>query len=79
MSDFCDDLDPPYDRPDIDECEHEHSDVDIMTGEFHCYSCGYHRLLAGDEIEREANFQAEMMEAYYLACDEAERNGAQAP
>jgi hypothetical protein len=77
MSDYCDDEDPPYDRPDLDECEHDCVDIDIMTGEFHCYQCGYHRWLSGEEIKREAQFQAEMMERYCLECEDAERDGAQ--
>ena len=54
-----------------DQCEHEHATVDILTGELTC-SCGYFRYLSGDEIRREAELQAEMMEAY-----SAEMNDAQ--
>lgn len=59
--------------PDFDECEHEHATVDILTGEMSC-SCGYHRYLSGDEIRREAEIQAEMMEAYYRECEQTEQD-----
>lgn len=59
------------DNPYIDECYHENATVDVLTGELLCH-CGYHRYLSGEEIKREAQIQAEMMEAYYLESQEDE-------
>jgi hypothetical protein len=52
-------------NPDLDDCIHEDADVDILTGEMTCHRCGFHKYLTGDEIRREAEIQAEMMEAYH--------------
>jgi hypothetical protein len=62
------DWDDEDDYPYADECDHEHATVDILTGEMSCH-CGYHRYLSSAELQREAEFQAEMMEAYYLECE----------
>ncbi len=50
-----------------DNCMHEQAEVDILAGELHCH-CGYHRILSGDELEREIAFQAEAAEAYEREC-----------
>jgi hypothetical protein len=60
--------------PDRDECDHENADVDILTGRMLCFSCGYSKWLTGDEIAREAELQAEMMEAYYRECEQTEQD-----
>ena len=65
-----DDTDADYDS-EPDECEHEHAEYDVIEGWMSC-SCGYHRWLSGDEIRREAQFQAELMEAY---SEEYDRHG----
>jgi hypothetical protein len=59
--DWADDCDPS-------DCDHQEAVVDILTGEMSCH-CGYHRYLSGDELEREAELQARMMEAYYAECE----------
>ena len=51
-----------------DECEHENAEYDVIEGRMWC-TCGYHRWLTGDEIRREAQFQAEQMEAYFVECN----------
>jgi hypothetical protein len=51
-------------NPDLDDCIHEDADVDLITGEMMC-RCGFHKYLTGDEIRREAQLRAEMMEAYH--------------
>lgn len=60
--DWDDDYDDTYPA---DECDHEDATVDILTGEMTCH-CGYRRWLSGVELEREDEFQARMMEAYFL-------------
>lgn len=55
----------PYD--DSIDCDHLEARVDILTGEMHCH-CGYHRVLSGDELRREADLQAELYEAYAREC-----------
>jgi hypothetical protein len=59
------DYDPLY------ECEHENATFDILTGELSC-SCGYRRYLLSDEFKREAQREAEMMDAYYRECEQTE-------
>jgi hypothetical protein len=58
-------------NPDLDECEHEHAEVDILTGELSCH-CGYHRYLSGDELRRGIEIQTEA-EAYYRECGDEGR------
>lgn len=68
--DWCDE-DDAYDAS-LD-CDHAEADVDLMTGELSC-RCGYHRYLSGDELRREAQLQAEMMEAYSRECEQSEQD-----
>ena len=74
--DCCDEQDGTYDAS-LD-CDHTEVNVDILTGEMRC-QCGYTRILTAEELKREAALQAEMMEAYYRECEDAERNGTQMP
>jgi hypothetical protein len=68
-----DEYEEPY-EDDIDyDCLHEEAEVDLLTGEMTC-RCGYHRFLSGDELRREAELQAEMMEAYYRECKQTEQD-----
>lgn len=55
------------------DCDHVEAEVDILTGEMHCH-CGYRRVLSGEELSREAEFQAEAMEAYYRECEQTEQD-----
>ena len=70
--DWDDDDRDPDDYYDLaGECDHTEADIDAITGRLSC-SCGYTRWLSGDEIRREAQLQAEMMEAYYQQCEDEE-------
>lgn len=64
FGDDCED----YEDYEAEECDHEDATVDVLTGEMSC-RCGYRRGLSGEEIEREAQLQAEAMEAYYAECE----------
>lgn len=65
-----DENDSPYEDDRMD-CDHSDADVDIMEGSLSC-RCGYRKWLTGDEIRREAQLQAEMMEAYFQQSSEGE-------
>src|SRR5438046_2764455 len=50
----------PIDRADY-ECDHEHADIDILSGHAAC-PCGYTWWLSADEIAAELRFMAEYAE-----------------
>jgi hypothetical protein len=66
-----DDEDEPYDQE--DDCIHEDADIDILTGHMLCH-CGYSRWLTAEELQREAELQAELMEAYYREREQTEQD-----
>jgi hypothetical protein len=50
----------PCDEP----CEHEHADVDTLTGMAYCPSCGEGWWLSAEELKRELEIQAQAYEAF---------------
>ena len=57
----------------MNDCEHEHAEFDILTGELHC-SCGYSRILSGDEFQHWVEAEAQAYEAYYRECEQTEQD-----
>jgi hypothetical protein len=56
-----------------DDCDHMDAEIDILTGIMSC-RCGYTKWLTAEELRREAELQAELMEAYYRECEQTEQD-----
>lgn len=63
----------PWDQDDIDndmfrdydedDCDHQFADIDILEGRGHCPFCGHTWYLSCEEIQAEAQHQAEYAQA----------------
>ena len=49
--DYFDDTDFRDDDPDLECCDHDDSELDILTGRASCYRCGHRWRATADEIE----------------------------
>lgn len=57
-----------FDGCDDDPCDHEHADIDLLTGIMSC-SCGYSKWLTSEELEEECRLQAIAYEEYHRLCE----------
>ena len=57
-----------YYEYDSEPCEHEYSELDILTGRESC-SCGWSRWLSSEEYAARVKFEAEAYDEFYRQAD----------